>query len=117
MTTPSSVSSSSWVVGSMRSIVGLGTRCGGLRTIAAGCPAATFIWRSPGVARAVRRAPHHGRMRSAYYDQLDLVVDELVAMTQLVQESVVRATQALLTADARVAEQVVSADAALDQAR
>src|SRR4051812_39845814 len=56
-------------------------------------------------------------MRSAYYDQLDLVVDELVSMTHLVQQSVVRATQALLTADARIADQVVSDDATLDAAR
>ena len=56
-------------------------------------------------------------MRSAYNDQLDLVVDGLVTMTQLVQESVVRATKALLTADARVADQVVSADADLDLSR
>ncbi|MDX6327589.1 MAG: phosphate transport system protein [Nocardioidaceae bacterium] len=56
-------------------------------------------------------------MRSAYYDQLDLIVDELVSMTHLVQQSVVRATHALLTADARVAEQVVSDDAVLDAAR
>jgi phosphate transport system protein len=56
-------------------------------------------------------------MRSAYYDQLDLIVDELVSMTNLVQQSVVRATHALLTADARVAEQVVSDDAATDASR
>jgi phosphate transport system protein len=56
-------------------------------------------------------------MRSAYYDQLDLIVDELVSMTHLVQQSVVRATHSLLTADAQVAEQVVSDDAALDAAR
>jgi phosphate transport system protein len=56
-------------------------------------------------------------MRSAYYDQLDLIVDELVSMTHLVQQSVVRATHALLTADAHVADQVVSDDAATDAAR
>ena len=56
-------------------------------------------------------------MRSAYYDQLDLIVDELVSMTHLVQQSVVQATQALLAADARVADQVVAEDAAVDDSR
>ncbi len=56
-------------------------------------------------------------MRSAYHDQLDLVVDELVAMTHQVQQSVARATHALLTADAAVAEQVVAADAEIDAIR
>lgn len=56
-------------------------------------------------------------MRSAYYDQLDLIVDELVSMTHLVQQAVARATQALLTADAQVADRVVGADAATDTAR
>jgi phosphate transport system protein len=61
--------------------------------------------------------PHHGGMRSAYHDQLDTIVDELVSMTQLVQQSVVLATHALLNADAGVAEQVVAADAAVDLVR
>ncbi len=56
-------------------------------------------------------------MRSAYHDHLDLVVDELVAMTHQVQQSVARATHALMTADAAVAEQVVAADAEIDAIR
>lgn len=56
-------------------------------------------------------------MRSAYHDHLDLVVDELVAMTHQVQQSVARATHALMTADAAVAEQVVAAAAEIDAIR
>lgn len=56
-------------------------------------------------------------MRNAYFDQLDTIVDDLVAMTHDVQVAVSRSTHALLTADAQVAEQVISADAALDAAR
>jgi phosphate transport system protein len=56
-------------------------------------------------------------MRDAYFDQLDSIVDELVAMTHDVQEAVARATRALLTADAEIAEQVISDDAVIDTAR
>jgi phosphate transport system protein len=56
-------------------------------------------------------------MRNAYFDQLDAIVDELVAMTHEVQVAVSRSTQALLTADAEIAERVISDDAALDAAR
>ena len=56
-------------------------------------------------------------MRNAYFDQLDTIVDDLVAMTHDVQVAVSRSTHALLTADAQVAEQVISDDAALDAAR
>jgi len=56
-------------------------------------------------------------MRSAYFDQLDLIVDELVSMTQQVQQSVARATHALLTADSHVADQVVESDAQIDALR
>ena len=56
-------------------------------------------------------------MRNAYFDQLDTIVDDLVAMTHDVQVAVSRSTHALLTADAKVAEQVISDDAALDAAR
>ena len=56
-------------------------------------------------------------MREAYYDQLDVIIDELVAMTGRVQESVVAATRALLEADLDVASQVVAGDAAVDQLR
>jgi phosphate transport system protein len=56
-------------------------------------------------------------MRNAYFDQLDSIVDELVAMTHEVQVAVSRATRALLTADAEIAERVISDDAAIDAAR
>jgi phosphate transport system protein len=56
-------------------------------------------------------------MRIAYFEQLDSIVDDLVAMTYAVQTAVARSTQALLTADAEVAEQVISADADIDATR
>ena len=56
-------------------------------------------------------------MRNAYFDQLDSIVDDLVAMTHEVQTAVSRSTRALLTADAEVAERVISDDADVDAAR
>jgi len=56
-------------------------------------------------------------MRDAYFDQLDSIVDDLVAMTHEVQTAVSRSTKALLTADADVAERVISDDADVDAAR
>ncbi len=56
-------------------------------------------------------------MRDAYFDQLDSIVDDLVAMTHEVQTAVSRSTKALLTADAEVAERVISDDADVDAAR
>jgi phosphate transport system protein len=56
-------------------------------------------------------------VRDAYFDQLDAIVDELVAMTRQVQRAVARATTALLTANAEVAERVISDDADVDAAR
>ena len=56
-------------------------------------------------------------MRNAYFDQLDTIVDDLVAMTNDVQVAVARATRALLTADAGIAERVISDDAGIDAAR
>ena len=56
-------------------------------------------------------------MRTAYFDQLDAIVDELASMTQQVQQSVARATHALLTADGDVAGQVIADDARIDAAR
>jgi phosphate transport system protein len=56
-------------------------------------------------------------MRNAYYDQLDAVVDELVAMTHEVGTAVGQATRALLEADAEIAEQVISHDAHIDSER
>ena len=56
-------------------------------------------------------------MRNAYFDQLDTIVEDLVAMTHEVRVAIVRATQALLTADAEIAERVISDDAAIDATR
>ncbi|HSE72116.1 MAG TPA: phosphate signaling complex protein PhoU [Nocardioidaceae bacterium] len=56
-------------------------------------------------------------MRDLYYDQLDSIVDDLVAMTREVKRAVGQATKALLEADAEVAERVISDDAAIDRMR
>ncbi|HET7736037.1 MAG TPA: phosphate signaling complex protein PhoU [Nocardioidaceae bacterium] len=56
-------------------------------------------------------------MRDAYFDQLDAIVDDLVAMTNLVQTAVGRATKALLNADIEIAETVISGDVDIDAAR
>jgi phosphate transport system protein len=56
-------------------------------------------------------------MRDAYLDQLDSIVDDLVAMTHTVQHAVSQSTRALLSADAEVAEKVISDDAEIDAAR
>ena len=56
-------------------------------------------------------------MREAYFDQLDSIVDDLVAMTCEVKQAVHDATRALLTADAAVAERVITGDAEIDAAR
>lgn len=58
-----------------------------------------------------------GRMRDAYFDQLDAIVDDLVAMTELVRRAVGQATKALLTADISAAEGVISDDVNVDAAR
>lgn len=56
-------------------------------------------------------------MRDQYYDQLDSVVDDLVAMTAAVRTAVLEATDALLDANAEAAESVISGDRDIDQAR
>ncbi len=56
-------------------------------------------------------------MRDAYFDQLDAIIDDLVAMTHLVQTAVRNATQALLSADVEIAETVISGDVNIDAAR
>ena len=56
-------------------------------------------------------------MRDLYYSQLDSIVDDLVSMTQSVEQAVAQATQALLTADADIAERVISGDVLIDHAR
>ncbi len=56
-------------------------------------------------------------MRDAYFDQLDAIVDDLVAMTHLVQTAVAQATKSLLNADVDIAEEVISGDVNIDAAR
>jgi phosphate transport system protein len=56
-------------------------------------------------------------MREAYFDQLDTIVGDVVAMTHQVQDAVARATKALLTADPDLAERVITDDAAIDAVR
>ena len=56
-------------------------------------------------------------MRNAYFDQLDAVVDDLVAMTRQVQDAVRVSTEALLTADAGLADTVIEDDAKIDAVR
>ncbi|MFT4010895.1 MAG: phosphate signaling complex protein PhoU [Nocardioidaceae bacterium] len=56
-------------------------------------------------------------MRDAYFDQLDAIVDDLVAMTRLVETAVSNASRALLQVDIETAEQVISGDANIDAAR
>jgi phosphate transport system protein len=56
-------------------------------------------------------------MREAYYDQLDSIIQELVAMTGNVRALLRDATSSLLNADARLAEHVISADDEVDRER
>jgi phosphate transport system protein len=56
-------------------------------------------------------------MRDLYYDQLDGIVDDLVAMTDAVRDSVREATGALLNARAEAAEHVISGDREIDRSR
>jgi phosphate transport system protein len=56
-------------------------------------------------------------MREAYYDQLDSILQELVAMTGNVRALLRNATSSLLNADAHLAEQVISADDEVDRER
>jgi phosphate transport system protein len=56
-------------------------------------------------------------MREAYHDQLDSIIQELVAMTGNVRALLRNATSSLLNADAHLAEQVISADDEVDRER
>ncbi|MEO6470396.1 MAG: phosphate signaling complex protein PhoU [Aeromicrobium sp.] len=55
-------------------------------------------------------------MRDQYYEQLDSIVDDLVALTNRVRRAVGGATTALLEADAQVAESVIAGDKLIDEA-
>jgi phosphate transport system protein len=56
-------------------------------------------------------------MRDAFAGQMDAVVEDLVAMSRLVQRAIDGATQALLGADGEAAEQVVAGDEGVDALR
>ncbi len=56
-------------------------------------------------------------MREAYFDQLDAIVDELVTMSQMVQQAVVSSTRSLLDADLPKAEAVIADDVKIDALR
>lgn len=56
-------------------------------------------------------------MRKTYYDELDDVIDDVVAMTEAVRQSVRLATEALIGADAGKAEAVIAGDKLIDEAR
>lgn len=55
-------------------------------------------------------------MRDQYYEQLDSIVDDLVALTNNVRRAVSGATEALLNADAQLAEKVIADDKEIDEA-
>lgn len=55
-------------------------------------------------------------MRDQYYEQLDSIVDDLVALTNRVRRAVGGATTALLEADAQAAEFVIAGDKLIDEA-
>src|SRR5690349_23993060 len=90
------------------------------RTAIAAGPASTL---SAGVHRpftAGRRSftQHaYGRpMRDQYYEQLDLIVDELVIITDRVRAAVAHATRALLDTDIATAETVIAGERGIDEA-
>jgi phosphate transport system protein len=56
-------------------------------------------------------------MRDLYFEQLDAIVDDLVAMTTSVRDAVHEATDALLTANQSAAEAVISGDREIDASR
>ncbi len=56
-------------------------------------------------------------MRDLYNDQLDSIIDELVAMTGAVRDAVRESTVALLSARADAAESVISGDRSIDVTR
>ncbi|MFY9330134.1 MAG: phosphate signaling complex protein PhoU [Candidatus Nanopelagicales bacterium] len=53
-------------------------------------------------------------MRQDYYEQLDVISDDLVQLTRLVGSAMNLATQSLMDADLRLAESVIAADVEVD---
>ena len=78
---------------------------------------ALFIWCLRPFARHSPGFTILRYMRDTYYDELDAVVDELVAMTAAVREALRTATEALVNADGDKAESVIAADKEIDEAR
>jgi phosphate transport system protein len=74
-----------------------------------------FIFRSLGRIVYSRTVPKVQVMRDQYYEQLDLIVEELVSITSLVRAAVADATVALLNADTTVAQRVIDSGAAIDE--
>jgi phosphate transport system protein len=56
-------------------------------------------------------------MRTAYHDQLDAIIDDLIRLTGMVQEATSQASAALLQADEAVAQRVIAGDRAIDALR
>jgi phosphate transport system protein len=56
-------------------------------------------------------------MRTAYHDQLDAIIDDLIRLTGMVQEATSQASAALLRADEAVAQRVIAGDRAIDALR
>ena len=55
-------------------------------------------------------------MRDQYYEQLDVIVDELVLITDRVRTAVADATTALLDTDIAIAEAVIDSDRGIEEA-
>jgi phosphate transport system protein len=56
-------------------------------------------------------------MRTAYHDQLDAIIDDLIRLTGMVQEATSQASVSLLQADEAVAQRVIAGDRAIDMLR
>jgi len=54
-------------------------------------------------------------MRDQYYEQLDLIVDDLVLITDRVRTAVAAATTALLDTDIAIAERVIAGDRTIEE--
>ena len=102
---------------SMTLIVGAANGRSGLESPAGLLFSQSFTWDSYGVARLSLHASNTGDMRNAYFDQLDMIIEDLVTMAEDVQQAVERATHALLTADGQAAELVIAGDAKVDADR
>ncbi len=76
-----------------------------------------FIWCSQHVVSRSFVPPTVTGMRDLFYDELDDVVAELVAMTAAVRKAVRLATEALLGADGQKSEAVIAGDKVIDESR